>query len=472
MKRPKVLPLLPFVVLVLVSTCAAKKEVTLHGFVTAVHSPTSFEIDDYKITDNTASASAEKRAKVPHLKPGELRIGLEVEVKGSYYPSAKEVMARAIAALNDDDTIEGMGLVQNTDKLASNGQVWSGTLVADGETLTFAPETVVTVKRSSVERKELRKVSNSVTAITSTDQPFGATQLTPETFVRYHGIRQLDGSILVKSAEFENDYVAEEEQYDWKRMAAHVDYSNSQTGAGTLTVGETQYSLFPCPQAQEYLTKLGTSLIPQYQRELPDKSPGKVLFRFFLIDTDTVAAGSYPNGIVVVSAHMIEDLDNEAELAFVLSHDMVRTAEKQAWRAFHYHRAERLALAAAGGAAAPFTFGGTGLLVPAFAERGIPDLQRELDAQADRVGVEYMLAADYDPHAAPETWRAIARDRRERTNHLFWGHRDFSLLRRSYLQAQLQIRYGDRDFSTLKKDSPEFRAAVEAIKAARQRNNK
>jgi hypothetical protein len=169
---------------------------------------------------------------------------------------------------------------------------------------------------------------------------------------------------------------------------------------------------------------------------------------------------------------MLEDLDNEAELAFVLSHDMARAAEKQAWRVSHYRRAERLSLAAVAGAAAPFTFGQSGLGMWIVEKGRISSLQRELDAQADRVGLEYMLAAGYDPHEAPETWRAIARDRKEQANHLFWGHRDFDLPRRSYLEAQLQLKYGERDFSTLKKDSPEFHVAVEAIRAARKKNKK
>lgn len=449
--------------LALVSASQAKK-ITLHGFVTAVHSPTSFEVDDYKITDDTASASAEKSARVPELKPGQLRIGLEVEIKGEIDEPGNDVRATAITALHDDAVIEGDGLVESTTNLSRNGEKWSGTVVAAGETVALTKDTLVTIKQTRTERKELQKSisANDLLGAAITPEQIGA-----NTFANYQGTRQLDGTVLAKKVEFERDYVADEEQYNWKLNAAHVDYSNSQTGAGTLTVGETEYTLFPCPVAQEYLTRIGTSLIPDQQRDLPDKSPGKIQFRFFLIDTDTVEAGSYPNGIVVVSAHVFDDLDDEAQLAFMLAHDMARATEKQGWRVYHYHRAELLAVAAASGAASPFTFGGTSVLA-ALAEKGeMQNLQRDLDAQADRVGLEYMQAAGYDPREAAETWRSIARDRKERANRLFWGHHDFNLPRRSYLEAYLQVKYGDKDFSTLKKDSPEFHSAVEAIRATR-----
>jgi hypothetical protein len=42
------------------STAALCKDVTIHGFVTAINSPTSFEIDDYKVMrDKTVSLDLE-----------------------------------------------------------------------------------------------------------------------------------------------------------------------------------------------------------------------------------------------------------------------------------------------------------------------------------------------------------------------------------------------------------------------------
>lgn len=450
----------------LLSNLCLANQIKLRGFVTVVHSPTSFEMDEYKINNEILPAEKSGGSRVEPGKPVSLRIGLELEVKGDYNRVTGEVRAQEIKVLSDDEDVVGTGLVENKASLKKDVRGWSGTLIADGEILTVTPDTAITVKRSKTERKQL----GSVNGTSAENVPLSPEEIGPNTFAHYVGARQPDDSILAKRIEFERDTVAAEEAEAWKQLAAHVDYSDSQTGAGKLTVDETERDMFPCPEAQEYLTRIGMSLVPPYQQEPSGNDPLKIQFRFFLIDTDTVLVGAYPNGIVVVSAHVFDVLDNEAQLAFMLSHEMSRAVEKQAWRAYRSRRTERMTIRFAGAAAAVFTYGAAsvGTMV---VERGmVSDYSRQLETQADRGGLAYMSAAGYDPREAPAVWRAIARNRADHDNRLFWESHSQNFSRRSYLEAELNLRYGKEEFSTLKKNAPGFKSAADAIKSVRQRS--
>jgi hypothetical protein len=65
---------------------ANAKGVTIHGFVTHVKSPTSFEIDGFKVTrDNTLlfNLNPEEGDKsLAAFKPEDIRVGTELEIKG------------------------------------------------------------------------------------------------------------------------------------------------------------------------------------------------------------------------------------------------------------------------------------------------------------------------------------------------------------------------------------------------------
>lgn len=443
------------------------KHVTLRGFVTAVHSPTSFEMDKYKITDAT---EAERRRLIrdgneelmgPQLKPGTLRVGLEVEVKGDYDRSTGEVRATAIKALIDDcdfkTPIESMGLVEEKTDLQKTDQGWSGRLIAEGETLVLAPDTVISVKRSRAERKELKNAGLEI----DEGPAFSPDDIDQDTFAHYVGVRQADNSILAKTIEFRQDRAADES--DWSLLTAKVDYPEANSAVGTLTVDENQYELFPAPEVEGYLNQLGGRLVPAHQKELPDKSPGKVMFRFFLVNTENFAA--YPNGVIVVSAHVFDVFDNEAQLAFALAHEMARITEKQAWIISKYRKKDRLEMAGMG-AAASLVFPGASIAAALANKSILQEIMPSLQNQADRVAIEYMIAAGYDPNQAVEAWRALEK---KRARGRFWGNSEENFERRTYLESQLHLTYANRDFSTLKQDSAEFHAAVDAVKAARHR---
>lgn len=446
------------------------KHVNLHGYVTAVRSAGSFEMDNYKILDRTE----EERQRIhdegrdyrpPQLKPGILRIGLEVEVKGDYDPKTGEVKATAINAVGDDSnpdkTVEGMGLVEDKSSLEKTAQTWSGRLKADGESLVLTTDTEISLKRSRSERKERQELGLE-TDISS----FSPEDIDPETFVYYEGTRQPDHSILAKKIEFRQDRAGNES--DWSYMDPVVVYHDAKSESGTLSIGKKEYELFPSPEASDYLSKLGASLIPAHQRDLPEKSPAKVKFRFFLSKVGFFAVDTYPNGVIVVSENVLDAFDNEAQLAFVLAHEIARVVEKQKWTVSKYRETERkeaagvalVAFAASGGAP------GWPLVTYLVDKKITHKFVRGLLNQSDRTALEYMLAAGYDPNQAVECWRVLEKKKVKGT---FWGNSNENVTRRTYLRSEIQLDYAGQDFSSLKHDSPDFHAALDAMNAARIR---
>jgi predicted Zn-dependent protease len=238
----------------------------------------------------------------------------------------------------------------------------------------------------------------------------------------------------------------------WRRFTPTVtgpDYANFQPG--DLKIGWKSYKIVPSREAQEFISKLGNSLVPDHQRQLPDGDPRKISFRFFLVENGGFNALTYPNGVIVVYSGLFDVLENEAQLAFVLSHEISHVVEKHAWQQNEYYRSELIALREAGG------------LVPGGLRLG--NLQassssiqyaRTLENQSDRVALEWMLAAEYDIREAPQSWRAVSKKKTNSLINPFWATRDNYTSRRSYLIAELRNNYRGVNYSNLKKDSSEF----------------
>ena len=449
----------------LVSVPVVAKEVTIHGFVTDIKSPTYFAIDDYKVTREDSlifDLRTPHGAQHSSFRPEDLRIGTELEVTGEYDEPSGELKAKSIEIfLEDAKTVKRTALLEQMPSLKKDGSGWTGEILADSERLRVLPTTSVTIQANKSERKKLpRHAAPEVSPLESLDV------LNLDTFVHYEGTRQANGEIETTKIEFEHAELEPGEAKLWKKAEPDVkapDYSALVPGEFKMHGCVYEFctkEIVPSEEAQNYVTKLGESLIPAHQKELPTDDPLKVSFRFYLVKAKSFNAVSYPNGIVLVHSGVFDILQNEAQLSFVLAHEISHVLEKHAWQAHQYHRKELIALKA-GGALVPFG----GFWVADLAAAGIKnDYARSLENQADRVGLERMFAAGYDIREAPASWKAVSDKKGDGPINPFWSSHDNKAMRRSYLMAELRNRYYDVDFSTLKKDSDEFHHVAEIVK--------
>ena len=435
----------------LLSTLVYARDISIRGFVTSVNSPTSFQIDDYRIAaEKVVSLEFDDRqdnAPTRAFTTKDIRIGTELEITGEYDDNSRELKARSIKVFCYDTlTVKRTALLEKVPRLTKDDSGWSGVIDADGERITVSPSTAVTQKPNHAERK------SGLLSDASEGLKFSPDCLNLDTFVHYEGVRQSDASIKAQKVEFEHaeiDNGGARMRHRYAPAVINPDYANNQPGE--LEMYRKTYRIVPSQEAQEYIRRLGNSLVPAHQKELPENDPLKIPFRFFLVRKEGFNALTYPNGVVIVYSGVFDVFENEAQLAFALSHEISHAVERHVWQQQEYFRNELIALRARG------VFVPDRLLLANLRASGFSsNYARSLENQADRVGLEWMLAAGYDIRQAPQSWTAVAGKMSDPSSNPYWSSRENYTARRSYLMAELRNHYSDVNYSNLKKDSDEF----------------
>lgn len=125
-------------------------------------------------------------------------------------------------------------------------------------------------------------------------------------------------------------------------------------------------------------------------------------YRFFVVNEPVPNAFAIPGGYVFIYRGLVEILDNEGELASILSHELAHV------RAHHIERRMKegriLTIASLAGLLAGILLGGKTGATPALAMGSAAGAQsaalkysREFEAEADQIGLRQLCEAGYDP---------------------------------------------------------------------------
>jgi predicted Zn-dependent protease len=134
----------------------------------------------------------------------------------------------------------------------------------------------------------------------------------------------------------------------------------------------------------------------------PQTAPADLAIRVKVIKNAYLNAFAYPNGIIYIHTGLLARMDNEAQLAVVLAHEITHCTRRHALRAFRHFKDRRslltsvqqALLANKGLQKLARNIGFTGSLA------AVSGYTRELEAEADRVGIELMTRAGYNPKDA------------------------------------------------------------------------
>jgi predicted Zn-dependent protease len=141
----------------------------------------------------------------------------------------------------------------------------------------------------------------------------------------------------------------------------------------------------------EYVNRVGQNIVLH--------SDAKVPFTIKVIDSDEVNAFALPGGFFYVNKGLILAADNEAELAGVMAHEIAHVAARHAVE--NQTKGSLLEYAAIAGSI--FLGGIPGMIYQNTAGIGLLGIfmkfSRAAEEEADKLGVQYMYAAGYDPGA-------------------------------------------------------------------------
>jgi len=158
------------------------------------------------------------------------------------------------------------------------------------------------------------------------------------------------------------------------------------------------------PEVERYVNKIG-------QRLLSVMGPQPFDYRFFVVENDQLNAFAVPGGSIYVHTGVMERIGSTDELAGVLGHEIVHVKGRHMARMSGPDPTNILALLGvflgAGGAQAQ----AAAALGQALAVTRQLSYNRQIEQEADTLGVKYMAEAGYDPRAALAFLKVLEQER-------------------------------------------------------------
>lgn len=172
-------------------------------------------------------------------------------------------------------------------------------------------------------------------------------------------------------------------------------------GRTWLRMFRSQVPTIDDPLLQEYLENLIYELVTHSQLE--DRR-----IEVVIVDNPTINAFAVPGGIIGIHNGLLMYAQTEDELATVLAHEIAHLSQRHFSRRIEYQQGQQalylasmlagLVLLATGG-------GSAGIAAISAAQAAAQDsalrYSRSNEAEADRVGMQTLVEAEFDPHAAP-----------------------------------------------------------------------
>jgi predicted Zn-dependent protease len=168
--------------------------------------------------------------------------------------------------------------------------------------------------------------------------------------------------------------------------------------------------LYTDPDVNEYVNFVGKAV-------LPDAAPPEnVVWRFKVLRDPEANAFALPNGSIYVNTGLLARLDNEAQLASVLGHEVTHVLQRHSYLENRSMRKKMVAMhvfSAIGSVAGQF--GGIAAAVVSLVSSMIPMIlvgtifgySRELEKEADVRAVGALVEADYSAEEMPNALKAL-----------------------------------------------------------------
>ncbi len=315
--------------------------------------------------------------------------------------------------------------------------------MVDGRIVEFAPNTVL------LGTKEWKgKTFKSFQEI-----PLGS-------LVDLKGLRQNNRVILINRGEVRPNLYTLTEAKLMGAVKQGLVLPSAETGA-SVVIGNRNYKVCPDLEVNAYVTKVGYRVVPKFLKFLPEDDPNKVVFRFYVLEDDFPNAVAFSDGSVFINTGLLKRLENEAQLAIILGHEIAHVTNEHSRRRFEAQQDQAFwsSIIAAGASVAGEQIGlAIGKLSYSLMSN---KFSRDMEEQADRVGLYYAYDAGYDVRESTPMWRRIIGGYRETAiGSVLYADHPTMLDRLKEMRYEVILNYANADFSEVETRREEFQKGV------------
>ena len=361
-------------------------------------------------------------------------------------------------------------LLEEKSQVSRTAQGWSGTMWLDGYPMSITPDTTLltapTGTRMSYDHFESFGSPRMGAVIAPLPSPKVSANLRqPNTWATYRGAAKADRYVWLYRVRLWPNQIDKREQESWTKLTPAIQAPDYQNHApGTVNFSHTHKDkilrILPDQDVQNFVSKLGTTLIPQYQKDLPETDATKIHFHFYVVQPVGTAFDdemrrsdglsrllrpswdegvvALPNGLIFVPENMLARIENEAELAAIFSHAITSVLQKHRYITQHSR---------------PYS---CSMFCSEDPDYGGYDFALEMNEQSLRISIRQMYLAGYDIREAPFAW-AVAQgmavnnpvvDSKEPDKEIPWYA--------AYAFDYISRYYSDVDYSKLKRGDAEY----------------
>jgi len=165
------------------------------------------------------------------------------------------------------------------------------------------------------------------------------------------------------------------------------------------------------PLLQEYIQNLGEKLSSKVQE-------GDFSFHYFLVPENSINAFAIPGGFIGIHLGLVTNSDNESQLASVISHEISHVTQRHIARQIGENVPNTIqgglvllgaVLLSAISGSSEILEAGT-MLAPSMMAQGQIDFTREMEIEADAIGIKTLVSSGYDPYAMAEMFNKLSLD--------------------------------------------------------------
>jgi predicted Zn-dependent protease len=157
-------------------------------------------------------------------------------------------------------------------------------------------------------------------------------------------------------------------------------------------------TLLPDSVWQDYLTEVGEKIVAVCDRPNLD-------YKFHVIDSDQINAFATPGGFIYFYTGILRMMDNEAELAAVMAHEISHVVGRHSVKTLQAAYGGLIALDLALGDKSE---GAAGQLAGAVLGVALTGYGRSNELEADEFGLYYMRKAGYNPYGSKTMFTKLA----------------------------------------------------------------